>query len=90
LDNAKATIKRWNMTEMLNIGRQLFAKINKRNRSADHNHEIHFLAREIDDWLPQGVLCKALHKTPYAKQVLMQSKLYNLLIFYKSILFYFA
>jgi retron-type reverse transcriptase len=40
---------------MLEIGRRLFAKINKKKQSANHNHEIHFLAREIDEWLPQGI-----------------------------------
>lgn len=40
---------------MLEIGRKLFAKIHKRKRQAHHNNEIHFMAREIDDWLPLGV-----------------------------------
>ena len=40
---------------MLNVGRRLFAKINKRKQSANHNNEIHFLAREINEWLPQGI-----------------------------------
>lgn len=48
-------IKRWNPTEMLEIGRRLFAKIHKRKHSVNHNHEIHFLAREMNDWLPKGI-----------------------------------
>ena len=48
-------MKRWNVTQMLDIGHQLFAKINKKKRFAHPNHDIHFLAREIDDWLPEGV-----------------------------------
>jgi RNA-directed DNA polymerase len=48
-------MKRWNAKQMLEVGRQLFAKINKKKRFANHNHEIHFMAREINDWLPQGV-----------------------------------
>lgn len=40
---------------MLVIGHQLFVKINKKKRFANHNHEIHILAREIDDWLPKGI-----------------------------------
>src|SRR3990167_2430814 len=40
---------------MLDIGHRLFAKVHKRKQAANHNHEIHFLAREIEDWLPQGV-----------------------------------
>ena len=48
-------MKRWNTTAMLDIGRKLFAKIYKKRRCAKHNNDIHFLAREIDDWLPEGV-----------------------------------
>ena len=48
-------MKRWNLAEMLDIGKKLFAKIHKRKYHAHHNHEIHFMAREIDLWLPQGI-----------------------------------
>lgn len=48
-------MKRWNAIDMLDIGRKLFAKIYKKQRCARHNHPIHFLARELDDWLPGGV-----------------------------------
>lgn len=47
--------KRWNFQEMLTIGQNLFAKTHKRKRSANHNAEIHYLAREINEWLPQGI-----------------------------------
>ncbi|KTD42504.1 hypothetical protein [Legionella quateirensis] len=40
---------------MLDIGRKLFAKIHKQKHQAHHNHDIHFLARELDDWLVEGV-----------------------------------
>jgi len=46
---------------------------------------------EANEWskseqgTPQGALCKALHKPPYAKQVLMQSNLNNLLILNKPL-----
>jgi len=55
LNNSVDKLKRWNLTKMLEIGRRLFAKIHKRKHAANHNHEIHFLAREIDDWLPKGI-----------------------------------
>jgi hypothetical protein len=55
LKNNKEASRRWNMPDMLDIGRRLFAKINKKKQSANHNHEIHFLAREVDDWLPKGI-----------------------------------
>src|SRR3990167_1906037 len=48
-------IKRWNTTQMLATSRQLFAKVMKRKRLAHHNHDIHFLAREVENWLPQGI-----------------------------------
>ena len=47
--------KRWNFTQMLETGRRLFTKVHKRKHAANHNSEIHFLAREINDWLPAGV-----------------------------------
>lgn len=47
--------RRWNLADMLDIGHRLFATIHKKKRFANHNHDIHFLAREIDNWLPQGI-----------------------------------
>ena len=40
---------------MVDIGRKLFAKIHKQKHHANHNHDVHFMARELDDWLIQGV-----------------------------------
>jgi len=40
---------------MLDAGRKLFAKIHKQKRHANPNHDVHFMAREMDDWLVQGV-----------------------------------
>jgi len=48
-------MKRWNIAEMVNIGRKLFAKIHKQKHHANPNHDVHFMAREIDDWLGKGV-----------------------------------
>src|SRR5262245_45045472 len=48
-------MKRWDFNEMMEMSRKLFAKIHKRKYHAHHNHEIHFLARDIKEWLPQGV-----------------------------------
>ena len=48
-------MKRWDVREMLDIGKKLFAKIHKRKYHAHHNNEIHFMAREIDEWLPKGI-----------------------------------
>lgn len=48
-------MKRWNVAEMLGVGKKLFAKIHKQKYHAHHNHELHFMAREINDWLPQGI-----------------------------------
>lgn len=49
------SMKRWDFSQMLEIGRTLFKKIYKRKQQAHHNHEIHFMAREIEDWLPQSI-----------------------------------
>lgn len=55
LNSLKEKIKRWDPTEMLDVGRRLFTKIHKRKNAVNHNNEIHFLAREINNWLPQGI-----------------------------------
>jgi retron-type reverse transcriptase len=48
-------MKRWDLTSMLNMGRRLFSKIHQQKHHAHHNHDVHFLARELDEWLVQGV-----------------------------------
>jgi RNA-directed DNA polymerase len=48
-------MQRWNISEMLDIGNKLFTKIHRRKYLAHHNHELHFMAREINEWLPTGV-----------------------------------
>jgi retron-type reverse transcriptase len=48
-------MKRWNSDQMLEIGKKLFAKIHRQKKHSHHNNEIHYLAREIDEWLPQGI-----------------------------------
>lgn len=48
-------MKRWNLSDMLHVGQKLFEKIYKKRRLARHNHDIHILSREIDQWLPQGI-----------------------------------
>ncbi len=40
---------------MLEIGQKLFAKMHKRKKHANHNHEIHDLARGLGQWLPEGI-----------------------------------
>ncbi len=66
LDSAKSTLKRWNPRDMLTLGTKLFSKINKRKQAANHNHDVHFLARELHDWLPQGI--KAILNGSYTPQ----------------------
>ncbi len=48
-------MKRWDFPGMLDMGRKLFTKIHKQKHYANHNHEVHFMAREIDDWLVKGI-----------------------------------
>lgn len=48
-------MKRWDAKQMLEVGKNLFAKTHRRKYHAHHNHEIHFMARELDEWLPQGI-----------------------------------
>src|SRR3990167_766380 len=48
-------MKRWDARNMLETGKKLFAKIHRQKKHANHNHDVHFMAREIDEWLPQGI-----------------------------------
>ena len=40
---------------MLELGKKLFAQIHREKKHANHNHDVHIMAREIDEWLPQGI-----------------------------------
>ena len=48
-------MKRWDHDHMLEMGKKLFAKIQRQKTHAHHNHDIHFMAKEIDEWLPAGI-----------------------------------
>jgi hypothetical protein len=48
-------MKRWNVTDMLDLGRKMFAKIHRQKHHAHANHDVHLMARELNDWLIQGV-----------------------------------
>lgn len=48
-------MKRWNVEEMRAIGTTLFAKIHRQKHYANHNHDVHLMAREMDDWLVTGI-----------------------------------
>jgi RNA-directed DNA polymerase len=61
-------MKRWNFADMLAVSKKLFAKIHKRKFHAHHNHDIHFMAREIDEWMPQGI--KSLIEGSYSPRLL--------------------
>lgn len=51
----KMIMSRWDQKAMLSLGEKLFKKIHKRKVHSHPNHDIHFLAREIDQWLPEGI-----------------------------------
>jgi hypothetical protein len=48
-------MKRWDFAQMLAIGRTLFARIHKQKHFANPNHDVHFRAREQDEWLHKGI-----------------------------------
>jgi hypothetical protein len=48
-------MKRWDANSMLELGKKLFAKIHRQKKHANHNHDVHIMAREIDESLPQGI-----------------------------------
>lgn len=47
-------MQRWDANTMHDIGTKLFDKIHRKKMHSHHNHDIHFLAREMD-WLPLGI-----------------------------------
>lgn len=48
-------MKRWSVEEMRAIGTTLFAKIHRQKHYTNHNHDVHLMAREMDDWLVTGI-----------------------------------
>lgn len=48
-------MKRWHFADMLALGQKLFAKIHKQKHHANPNHDVHFMARELNDWLVSGI-----------------------------------
>ena len=48
-------MKRWDANGMFELGKKLFAQIHRQKKHANHNHDVHIMAREIDEWLPQGI-----------------------------------
>ena len=48
-------MKRRDANRMLELGKKLFAQIHRKKKHANHNHDVHIMAREIDEWLPQGI-----------------------------------
>lgn len=47
--------RRWDHTTMMSMGQKLFTSIYRKKRMAHANHDIHLLARTINEWLPQGI-----------------------------------
>lgn len=47
--------KRWDFTPMFQAGQKLFERIRRKKRMASANHDVHLLARIINEWLPQGI-----------------------------------
>ena len=47
--------KRWDFTAMMSMGQKLFESIHRKKRMAHANHDVHLLARTIQEWLPQGI-----------------------------------
>jgi hypothetical protein len=54
-DCGKNTMKRWDFAGMLDIGSKLFAQIYKQKHHANLNQDVHFMIRELDEWLVQSI-----------------------------------
>lgn len=51
----KKIMKRWNKTDMQALGLKLFKRVHQQKRHASPNHDVHFMARQLSTWLPQGI-----------------------------------
>jgi hypothetical protein len=51
----KISMKRWDSVQMRLIGTKLFASIHRQKRHTNPNQDIHFMARQMDEWLDQGI-----------------------------------
>ncbi len=47
--------KRWDFTAMMSMGQKLFESIHRKKLMAHANHDVHLLARTMQEWLPQGI-----------------------------------
>ncbi len=65
-------MKRWDIADMQHLGRTLFARIHRQKKHASPNHDVHFMARELnnkmDNWLDKGI--KALIDGTYTPRFL--------------------
>ena len=48
-------MKQWHLANLETTSTKLFKKVHQRKHLAHHNHELHFLARDIDTCLPAGL-----------------------------------
>lgn len=48
-------MKRWDFASMMHAGQKLFASIHRKKRLAHPNHDVHLMARNLNDWLSVGV-----------------------------------
>jgi retron-type reverse transcriptase len=48
-------MKRWDFIKMMVAGRKLFEAIHRRKRYANPNHDVHLMARNLDEWLAEGI-----------------------------------
>ena len=47
--------QRWNKTTMIDRAHRLFNTIHQKKRLANPNHEIHGLARKLNNWMPEAI-----------------------------------
>ncbi|MFO2971142.1 reverse transcriptase domain-containing protein [Legionella pneumophila serogroup 10] len=48
-------MKRWDFATMMTAARKLFASIHRQKHLANPNHDVHLMARNINDWLSEGI-----------------------------------
>ena len=48
-------IKRWDIGSMSASGKAVFKSVYRQKQHLNHNHDIHFLSRDLDTWLQEGI-----------------------------------
>lgn len=70
-------MKRWDFSEMMQVGCKLFASIHRCKRYANPNHDVHLMARNLGEWLTDGIqsLIQGAYNPRFLKRIYFQDEM---------------